>query len=147
MVGMAQVALGIYGVLLIVGGVLGKIKGNSSASLVAGSFSGAAALTGLWKSFNDPMIGFMIGSMVGLLLTGIFVSRFVRSREFMPAGLILVLSLIVGLLCMMAGQEVEEALQPQKVIVQKKGPKAVQRTFGPNDERSSTQPSGDALQV
>ena len=32
-------------------------------------------------------------------------SRFVRTRKFMPAGLVLLLSLLVGILTMMARQE------------------------------------------
>jgi uncharacterized membrane protein (UPF0136 family) len=137
MVQLAQVALVIYGVLLILGGIMGKVKGNSSVSLVAGGLTGVAALVGFWKSLDDPMLGFMIGAMVGLLLTGIFVSRFARSRQFMPAGLILVLSLLVGLLCMMARQEVEAGLGAPTAIENKKGPKAIQHAFGPIFERSS----------
>ena len=120
MIQMAQVALVVYGVLLILGGVMGKVKGNSSASLVAGGLTGVAALIGYWKSLEDPMMGFMIGAMVGLMLTGIFISRFMRSRKFMPAGLILILSLIVGILCMMARQEVEANLQSPKALANKK---------------------------
>lgn len=120
MILLAQIALVIYGILLIVGGVMGKVKGNSSASLVAGTLAGVAALIGFWKSLDDPMTGFMIGAMVGLMLTGIFISRFVRSRKFMPAGLILIMSLIVGILCVMARQEVEVVLQSPKALVYKK---------------------------
>jgi len=136
MIDAAQIALAVYGVLLIVGGVMGKVKGNSSASLIAGTLTGIAALTGYWKSLQDPMVGFLIGAMVGLLLTGIFVSRFARSRKFMPAGLILILSLVVGVLCMLARQEVEAQMQTSEALV--KGPKATQCAFGPTFERSSS---------
>lgn len=117
---LAQTALAIYGVLLILGGVMGKVKGNSSTSLVAGTVTGTVALVGFWTSLHDPMNGFMIGAMVGLMLTGIFISRFVRSRKFMPAGLILILSLIVGILCVMARQEVERAQKLPEALVHKK---------------------------
>lgn len=113
----AQIALVVYGVLMVAGGIMGKVKGNSSASLIAGTLTGVAAWVGFWKSLSDPMLGFMIGAMVGLLLTGIFVSRFARSRKFMPAGLILVLSLIVGLLCMMARKEIEATMQIEDAVV------------------------------
>ncbi|MBT3601976.1 MAG: TMEM14 family protein [Candidatus Latescibacteria bacterium] len=137
MIQVAQVALVIYGVLLIVGGVMGKVKGNSSASLVAGGLTGVAALSGFWQSLSDPLLGFMVGAMVGLLLTGIFVSRFARSRQFMPAGLILLMSLIVGLLCMLARQEVEASLNAPEVRVTKKAESNPVR-FRPHFERSVT---------
>lgn len=137
MVQVAQVALVIYGVLLIAGGVMGKVKGNSSASLVAGGLTGVAALVGFWKSLSDPLLGFMIGAMVGLLLTGIFVSRFARSRQFMPAGLILLLSFVVGLLCMLARQEVETSMNVPEVQVTKKAESNPVR-FRPHFERSIT---------
>jgi uncharacterized membrane protein (UPF0136 family) len=105
MIEIAQAALAIYGVLLIVGGVIGKVKANSSPSLFAGVVSGAIALTGFWQSLSDPAVGFLTGGLVGLLLTGIFMSRFVRTRKFMPAGLILLLSLVIGVLSMLARQE------------------------------------------
>ena len=41
---LGQVILVVYGALLIVGGVMGKVKAGSSVSLVAGSLAGAASL-------------------------------------------------------------------------------------------------------
>ncbi len=105
MIEIAQVVLAIYGILLIVGGIVGKIKSGSSASLFAGAISGIVALVGFWQSLSDPAAGFLTGGLVGLLLTGIFMSRFVRTRKFMPAGLVLLLSLLVGILTIMARQE------------------------------------------
>jgi|GEM_PF-218863 len=105
MIPLAQAALVIYGVLLIVGGIMGKVKSNSSPSLFAGVVCGVVALIGFWQSLSDPAVGFLTGGLVGLLLTGIFMSRFVRTRKFMPAGLILLLSLVVGVLSMTARQE------------------------------------------
>jgi len=102
----AQVALAIYGALLIVGGILGKVRGNSTVSLVAGTVTGVASWTGFWRSLNDPADGLMIGGMLALLMSGIFINRFFRTRKLMPAGLVLILSLIVGVLCMLARQEV-----------------------------------------
>ena len=105
MIEIAQVVLAIYGVLLIVGGIIGKVKSGSSTSLFAGAICGIATLFGCWQSLSDPATGFLTGGLVGLLLTGIFMSRFVRTRKFMPAGLVLLLSLLVGILTMMARQE------------------------------------------
>jgi uncharacterized membrane protein (UPF0136 family) len=137
MVQLAQGVLVVYGVLMIVGGMMGKVKGNSSASLVAGGLTGFVSLIGFWKSLSDPMLGLLIGAMVGLLLTGVFISRFARSRKFMPAGLILVLSLIVGLLCMMARKEIEATTQMEEVMVSKRA-ESNPVCFRPLIERSSS---------
>lgn len=105
MIETARVALAFYGALLIAGGIIGKVKAGSSASLFAGAVSGAIALVGFWQSLRDPAVGFLTGGLVGLLLTGIFMSRYIRTRKFMPAGLVLLLSLLVGILTMVARQE------------------------------------------
>ena len=105
MVQIAQGALVLYGLLLIAGGAMGKAKG-SSVSLAAGGISGLVALFAYYQSLSDPETGFLLGGLLGLLLTGVFINRFVRTRKLMPAGLILILSLAVGVLCMLARQEV-----------------------------------------
>jgi uncharacterized membrane protein (UPF0136 family) len=86
----------VYGLLLIVGGVMGKVKSGSTVSMVAGCLSGAAALAGYVVSFNNPDLGILIGGMLGLLLSGVFLSRFFRTRKMMPAGVVLMLSICVG---------------------------------------------------
>lgn len=91
-----QIILVVYGLLLIVGGVMGKVKSGSSVSMVFGCLSGAASLAGYVISFNNPDLGLMIGGMLGLLLTGVFLSRFFRTRKMMPAGVVLLLSICAG---------------------------------------------------
>ena len=85
MIEIAQVVLAIYGVLLIVGGIIGKVKSGSSASLFAGAICGIAALVGYWQSLSDPAAGFLTGGLVGLLLTGIFMSRSICAIRFRKA--------------------------------------------------------------
>ena len=58
MIEIAQIALAIYGILLIVGGIIGKMKSGSSASLFAGAICGIVALIGFWQSLSDPLRGF-----------------------------------------------------------------------------------------
>ena len=99
-----QVVLGVYGIVLIVGGVMGQVKSGSTVSLVAGGICGLASLVALWVSLSDPAQGFLIGAMLALLLTGIFLSRFFRSRKFMPAGMVLLLSIVVGILLVVIRQ-------------------------------------------
>ena len=102
MVQLAQIALGIYGVLLIAGGILGKVKSGSTISLVTGGLFGIAALCAVWFSTEDPGQGLLTGAMLALLLTGVFLSRLLRTRKWMPTGVVLVLSLAVGILLVIA---------------------------------------------
>ena len=105
MIQTAQVVLGIYGMLLIVGGVMGMVKAGSLVSMIAGGISGVVALVGLWISLSDPATGFLVGALLALLLTGMFVNRFMATRKFMPAGMVLIMSLAVGILLLLARQQ------------------------------------------
>jgi len=96
MLELSRILLGTYGILLIVGGVMGKVKTGSTVSAIAGTASGIAALIAFWVSRTDPAQGLLIGLMVSLLLTGIFMSRFFRTRIFMPAGMVLILSIVIA---------------------------------------------------
>ena len=105
MLQIAQVVLGIYGILLIVGGVMGMVKAGSRVSMIAGGIAGVVALVSLWISLSDPATGFLVGALLALLLTGMFVNRFMATRKFMPAGMVLIMSLAVGILLLLARQQ------------------------------------------
>ena len=68
----AQILLAAYGVLLIAGGIIGKLRADSTPSLVAGSLCGLASFYALWLTFTNPILGLLIGTMLSLLLIGIF---------------------------------------------------------------------------
>ena len=87
MIETAQVALAIYGALLIAGGIIGKVKAGSSASLFAGAVCGTIALVGFWQSLRDPAVGFLTGGLVGLLLTGIFYEPLYPHAQIYARGL------------------------------------------------------------
>ncbi len=97
MLQVGQIVLGVYGVLLIAGGVLGKVKAGSTVSLAAGGICGVVCLYCLWLSTSDPAVGLLIGGFVAMLLTGISINRFAATRKAMPAGILLVLSLAAGI--------------------------------------------------
>jgi len=91
-----QVTLGIYAVLLAVGGIIGYTKAGSRPSLIAGLASAVAALLALVLSFADVKWGMAMGCIVALLLSFFFGHRYaVKTRKFMPAGLLAVVSLVV----------------------------------------------------
>ena len=82
----------IYAILLIVGGVIGFKKAGSKISLYAGVFSGIVVGFGIYM---DSM-GLIFA--VSLLLIGSFTARLLKTKKFMPSGLLLVLSAIAAFL-------------------------------------------------
>ncbi len=98
MLQLAQTVLALYGLLLIAGGLMGKLKSDSSISLLAGGLSGLVALYAFWIGRTDPATGLLIGLMLSLLLTGISLSRFIRTRKLMPAGVLLIASILTAAL-------------------------------------------------
>ena len=105
MVLLGQIALGIYGLALVVGGAVTLATTGSRVSLFAGAISGGISLGSLWISLGDPETGFLMGGLVAFLLAGIFINRFSATRKLVPAGAVLVLSLAVGILLIIARQE------------------------------------------
>jgi uncharacterized membrane protein (UPF0136 family) len=91
-----QIALVVYAVLLAVGGIIGYTKAASRPSLIAGLASAAAAILALALSFQNTSMGMGLGSAVAALLFLFFGYRFaVKTRKFMPSGLLAVVSLAV----------------------------------------------------
>ncbi len=94
---LGQITLGIYAILLAIGGFIGYAKAGSRPSLIAGSASAALALIalGLATAWNDRA-GFLVGAGLATFLLLFFGSRFARSRKFMPGGLMALVSLAVA---------------------------------------------------
>lgn len=94
----------IYGLLVLLGGVMGYVKAKSQASLVSGLGSGVALLVAWLICRQLPLVGLGLATLIGLILFIVFVKRFSNTRAFMPAGLMMVLSFaatvvfLVGLL-------------------------------------------------
>jgi uncharacterized membrane protein (UPF0136 family) len=91
-----QVTLGIYALLLAVGGVIGYVKAGSRPSLIAGSISALAALLALGLSVGNNRSGVPLGLILSIALFVLFGYRYaVKTRKFMPSGLLAVASLVV----------------------------------------------------
>ena len=95
MVDLARIFYFIFGVLTIVGGVIGYVKASSVPSIIAGSVSGillivAAVLIGSGKV--QP--GLIVGGIISIALAGRFVPLYLSAHKFMPAGMMTILSVI-----------------------------------------------------
>jgi uncharacterized membrane protein (UPF0136 family) len=91
-----HITLGIYAVLLAVGGVIGFVRARSRPSLIAGVGSAVGALAALGLSIARNPFGFPLGMALALVLFIFFGYRYaLQAHRFMPSGLMAVVSLIV----------------------------------------------------
>ena len=93
MIGPAKIYFIIFGVLTIVGEIIGYTKG-STISLIAGSASGILLLVAAFLLPGNATAGLILGGLVSLALAGQFVPKFLANRDFMPAGMMSILSVI-----------------------------------------------------
>jgi uncharacterized membrane protein (UPF0136 family) len=94
MIGAAKIYFIIFGLLTIVGGVIGFASKGSVASIVAGSISGILLLVAAFLLPGNVVAGLAMAGIVSLLLAGRFVPAFMKTGGFMPAGMMSVLSVI-----------------------------------------------------
>ena len=83
----------VYGGLMAVGGVIGYLKVGSKASLISGVGFGlalAASGYGVWRGSRESLIA---SAVIAALVIVIFAMRVLKTRRFMPAGLLALLSL------------------------------------------------------
>jgi uncharacterized membrane protein (UPF0136 family) len=92
----AAVAM-VYGLLVLAGGLMGYRKARSLPSLIAGlAFGSASVVSGLylWHGERMGLTAAVVLAATLLVLMGI---RFAKSRKFMPAGLVAILSLVAAI--------------------------------------------------
>jgi uncharacterized membrane protein (UPF0136 family) len=94
MIGPAKIYFIVFGLLTIVGGVIGYVKAGSTASIIAGSISGIALIVAAFLLPGNAVSGLIIAGVGSILLAGRFIPAFVKTGKIMPAGLMAVLSAI-----------------------------------------------------
>ncbi|MEL6139664.1 MAG: TMEM14 family protein [Cyanobacteria bacterium J06626_23] len=90
----------IYGILAIVGGVIGYVQARSKPSLISGIVSGLLLIIGSARASQGIASGLWLARIVTLLLVVVFIVRLVKTKKFMPAGLMVAAGIItlIGLL-------------------------------------------------
>jgi uncharacterized membrane protein (UPF0136 family) len=97
----AAMVVWIYGALVLVGGVMGWVKARSKPSLISGIVFGVALiLFGYGISQGHAADVWVAIGLAGLLaiIMGI---RFAKTKKFMPAGLLAILSAVVVAMLLM----------------------------------------------
>jgi uncharacterized membrane protein (UPF0136 family) len=91
---MANIILWVYIVLLLVGGLMGFLKAGSKVSLITSTLF--AVLLAL---FAGGILRWAPGAdvLLGVLLV-VFVMRYVKTKKFMPAGFLIVLTVLALIL-------------------------------------------------
>lgn len=89
-------AWSIFGYALIVGigGVFGYMKAKSTKSLLAGLISGVILLIAWFLATKTPTVGLGLATLMAAVLLVVFITRFIRTRKFMPAGMMMLLNLV-----------------------------------------------------
>lgn len=86
-----SIILGVYIVLLVVGGVMGFVKAGSKVSLVTSLiFAAALAIC----AFGGVPRGLAIAHGLQVVLLAVFIARYVKTKKFMPAGLMIAVTAV-----------------------------------------------------
>ena len=82
--------LWIYIILLVVGGLVGLLKGKSKVSLIM-SVAFAVALS---LCAADIIFKYYVADILLAVLLAVFAMRLVKTKKFMPAGLMLIITIL-----------------------------------------------------
>jgi len=84
----------IYALIVLIGGVIGYIKAGSTPSLIMGVAFALMLISSSVLIHKKMIIGFYLSLILTGFLAFFFGYRFFNSFKFMPAGLMIILSLI-----------------------------------------------------
>jgi uncharacterized membrane protein (UPF0136 family) len=101
-IGPAKIYFIVFGLLTIVGGVIGYVKAGSTISIIAGSVSGILLIVAAYLLSGNLALGLALAGIVSILLAGRFVPAFIKTGHLMPAGLMSVLSVIGVIMAVVA---------------------------------------------
>jgi uncharacterized membrane protein (UPF0136 family) len=91
MIGPAKIYFIIFGLLTIIGGVIGYVKAGSTISIISGAIAGIALIGAAFLLPGNVAVGLIMAGVVSVLLAGRFIPHFMK---IMPDALMAALSLI-----------------------------------------------------
>jgi uncharacterized membrane protein (UPF0136 family) len=94
MIGPAKVYFIVFGILTIIGGLIGYLKAGSTISLVSGAIAGVLLLVAAFLLPSHLGAGLAIALIVSLLLAGRFIPHLIKTGKVMPDAMMSVLSVI-----------------------------------------------------
>jgi uncharacterized membrane protein (UPF0136 family) len=102
MIGAAKVYFIIFGILTIVGGLVGYLKAGSTISLVSGAIAGILLLLAAFLLPIHLGASLTIALIVSLLLAGRFIPHLIKTGKVMPDAIMAVLSVIGVVMAVLA---------------------------------------------
>jgi uncharacterized membrane protein (UPF0136 family) len=82
----------VYATVVFAGGLMGYLKAGSKPSLIAGVVSAALLAGAFWMSRTNGVAALWFAAGIAGLLAVVFLMRFLKTRSFMPSGMMLALS-------------------------------------------------------
>lgn len=92
------IIVSIYGLLVVLGGLIGYLTADSLPSLITGSICGALLFASGLGLCRSSVIAFFTGVGVSLALAIFFGIRYYLTHQMMPAGMMTIISVTVLLL-------------------------------------------------
>ena len=88
-----------YGILTLIGGIMGYIKVKSKPSLISGVISGLLLIFATILQYQGIPWSLTLAQLVTGILILVFLLRLIKTQKFMPAGLMLIagIAAMVGL--------------------------------------------------
>src|SRR5262245_61976141 len=91
---LGKIVLVVYALLMLAGGIAGYRSAGSKASLISGLASGVLLLLALALTLSSAVAGLWLGTIVTLLLCVTFALRLAKTGKLMPAGMLLLVSVL-----------------------------------------------------
>jgi uncharacterized membrane protein (UPF0136 family) len=97
-----SIAVLIYGILMLGGGVMGFVTSGSVPSLISGLISGVLLIAAAFMTRSYPKAAYTLATVVTVALIAVFVERFMKTHKVMPSlglvglSVVMLILLIVG---------------------------------------------------
>lgn len=88
----------VYASVVAAGGIFGYVKARSKMSLISGLGSAMVLAIAAYITDQFPIGGLALAGLVAFLLVIVFAIRSAKTRAFMPAGLMTLLSTIATII-------------------------------------------------
>ena len=88
------IAASSYGILSIIGGIIGYKSASSKVSLISGTISGLLLLIAAFVQLQGQVWGLTLSVIITSILMIVFAIRLAKTRKLMPAGLMVILGLV-----------------------------------------------------
>ena len=91
-----------YGIIALIGGILGYFKAKSTASLISGGISGVLLLVCAYLQNLGFNWALWLAAIITFILVVVFLFRLKKTGKFMPAGVMIIFGVFALILMISA---------------------------------------------